>query len=420
MALKGGMPAPAFASPLPGPFVTDEERTLASPVLDAGGTPEALSFERAGPRARVAFDPRTAKAAIVTCGGLCPGINNVVRSLALQLLLGYGVREVIGFRFGLAGMVRSGREPIVLSPDGVRNIHRLGGSVLGTSRGLQDTAEIVRTLTESKVDMLFMVGGNGTLRAARDISAAIEASGLPIAVIAVPKTIDDDIALIDKSFGFETATELARCAIDAAHVEATGARNGVGVVKLMGRDAGFITAHATLASAEANFCLLPEYPFALEGPNGLLATLKRRLERRGHAVIVAAEGCGARLVVANTERDASGNVRYASRALDFGVYLCDAIKRYFGDAGVPITLKYIDPSYMIRAAPANAADAVYCSELARCAAHAAMAGKSNVLVGRCHGVFALVPIPLVVERTARVGPDLWLAVTEVTGQPPLQ
>jgi 6-phosphofructokinase 1 len=412
------LPSPSFASPLPGPFVEEDERTLVSPLVR--GPSVELSFERAGPRARLAFDPARTKAAIVTCGGLCPGINNVVRALSLQLLLSYGVREVVGFRYGFEGMTRGGLEPVVLSRDVVRHIHRLGGSVLGTSRGRQDTAELVNTLAASSVDVLFTVGGNGTLRAARDISEEIDSRGLPIAVVAIPKTIDDDIALIDKSFGFETAIEHARAAIDAAHVEAIGARNGVGVVKLMGRDAGFIAAHATLASAEANFCLLPEYPFAIRGPHGLLAALRRRLEQHGHAVIVAAEGCGLRLADGDAERDASGNLRYASPSLDFGPFLCDAIKRDFEAANVPITLKYIDPSYTIRAAPANAADAIYCAELARFAGHAAMAGKTNVLVGRCHGVYAHVPIPVVAGRLARVERELWLAVTEVTGQPTLE
>ena len=411
------LPSPSFASPLPGPFVGDEDRTLVSPLVS--GPSAALSFERAGPRARLAFDPSKTRAAIVTCGGLCPGINNVVRRLTLQLALAYGVREVIGFRYGFEGMTARGLEPIVLTPEVVRHIHRVGGSMLGTSRGRQDTAELVSTLAARSVDVLFTIGGNGTLRAAHDLANEIEARGLAIGVVAISKTIDDDIALIDESFGFQTAIQHARAAIDAAHVEATGARNGVGVVKLMGRDAGFIAARAAIASAEANFCLLPEYPFSIGGPNGLLAALRRRLERRDHAVIVAAEGCGIRLADRDAERDASGNLRYASASLDFGPFLCNEIKRHFEDARVPVTLKYIDPSYTIRAAPANAADAVYCAELARSAAHAAMAGKTNILVGRCHGVYAHVPIPMVTERIARVDEELWLAVTEVTGQPSL-
>jgi 6-phosphofructokinase 1 len=417
---RGALPA-TFPSPLPGPFQDDDARTLA--VIEsspAAPLDPAHAFEKAGARARIAFDPAQTRAAIVTSGGLCPGTNNVLRALVLELHHRYGVRDIIGFRYGLEGMsAASELEPMVLTPEVVRHAHRLGGTLLGTSRLRREGPALVDALQRHSVDVLFTVGGNGTMRAAAAIVDELERRNVKLAVVAVPKTIDDDIALVDKTFGFDTAVEHARAAIDAAHAEALAARKGVGVVKLMGRDAGFIAAHATIASGEANFCLLPEYPVTLGGERGLLAALERRLRGRDHAVIVVAEGCGKGLATSDAERDLAGNLRYASAALDIGPRICEAVKSHFAALGIPIVLKYIDPSYTIRAAPANASDAFYCVALARHAVHAAMAGRTGVMIGRCHGVYAHIPIELAIPRTPRVDGDLWQAVREVTGQPPL-
>jgi 6-phosphofructokinase 1 len=391
---------PRFDSPL--------DSSSASFVFDAPG-----ELEHAGPRARIFFDPRKARAAIVTCGGLCPGTNNVIRALYLTLFHRYGVHSVTGFRFGLAGMVSGGPEPLHLTPEIVRHVHRIGGTLLGTSRGRQSDAAIVDTLQQMAIDMLFMIGGNGTIRAAADIHAEIARRKLPIAVVVIPKTIDDDVPVIDKTFGFDTAVGHAAAAIDAAHAEALGAQNGIGIVKLMGRDSGFVAAHATIASGEANFCLLPEVQFDLDA---FFNAVRARLLLRGHAVIVVAEGCGAGLVRPGVERDASGNVRYASPELDIGTHIRDAMKTYFALARFPVNIKYIDPSYTIRAAIADANDAIYATELARNAAHAGMAGRTNVLVGRLRGEWMHLPLELVSRADRRVDRALWLTVREITGQ----
>jgi len=330
------------------------------------------------------------------------------------------VREVLGFRYGYEGLNPTvGLPPIRLGPDEVRTIHTQGGSFLGLSRGRQPASVMVDTLVANGINVLFPIGGDGTLRGAHAIYEEITRRGLDIAVVGVPKTIDNDVAFVDKTFGFETAVEVARQAIDAAHVEAWGARNGVAVVKLMGRDSGFIACSATLASAEVNFCLIPEVRFELDGPRGLLAAMEERLLARRHAVVVVAEGCGAALASATTERDPSGNIRYASADLDVGPRLRDAITKHFGTRNIGVTVKYIDPSYMIRSVPANATDAVFCDTLARNAVHAGMAGKTDMLIGRLHRLFVHVPIPIATVRKKRVDPDgeLWLAVTETTGQP---
>ncbi|MBS2012951.1 MAG: ATP-dependent 6-phosphofructokinase [Deltaproteobacteria bacterium] len=405
-------------------YIDDAVRVLCDVELRAGEAPDpARSFEKAGPRQKIFFEPKQLRAGILTAGGLCPGINNVIRSLVLMLVHKYEVAEVLGFRYGFAGLdPRNGHAPRTLEHASVESIHARGGTILGTSRGQQDAAAMVDELVRRRISCLFTIGGDGTMRGTHAIAAEIARRGLPIAVVGIPKTIDNDVAFVDKTFGFETAVAMARTAIDAAHTEATSAQNGIGLVKLMGREAGFIAAHATLASHDVNVCLVPEVRYELHGSNGLLAFLERRLATRGHAVIVVAEGCGAHLVPDGEQpRDASGNMKLTSTELDIGSHLKKVIEGHFAAQKTPIVLKYIDPSYMIRGVPANAVDSVFCDELARYAAHAAMAGKTDVMIGRIHRSFTHVPLALALGQKKRIDPDreLWLAVTETTGQPKL-
>lgn len=380
-----------------------------------------LRLEKAGPRARLYFDPQTTRAAIVTCGGLCPGINNVVRAIVLELAHRYHVAGVIGFRYGYEGLdAAEGVPPITLGPKDVTEIHQHGGSMLGVGRGARSVTSMVDTLVREKIDMLFTIGGDGTLKGAHAIAEEVTRRGLSIAIVGIPKTIDNDVAYVDQTFGFDTAVAVARTALDAAHTEAVSARNGIGLVKLMGRESGFIAAQATLASADVNFCLVPEVPFALEGEHGLLPALERRLAARGHAVIAVAEGCAIHLARPDeVTHDASGNMRFAGPEADVGARLRDAIDAYFRAKALPVTLKLIDPSYMLRSVPANAADAVFCDQLARHAVHAAMAGRTDVVVARRHGAYVHLPIALATSERKRINPDggFWQSVTAATGQP---
>lgn len=398
-------------------FTGDDARVLADVELRAGEAPRVdHAFEKAGPRARIFFEPKAVRAAVVTCGGLCPGINNVVRSLVMVLRHAYGVPHVIGFRYGYEGLGPDAEPVVELTHDRVHDIHRQGGSLLGLSRGAQDVGVMVDTLVRERVDVLFTIGGDGTLSGAHALAQEIARRKLPIGVVGIPKTIDNDIVCVDKTFGFETAVEEAKRVIDAAHVEALGARRGVGIVKLMGRESGFIAAAASVASRDVNFCLVPEVPFSEER---LLAALGERLARRGHALVVIAEGCAASLArEGEGERDASGNVRYAK--LDCGVRLRDRVEAWGKTAG-GASVKYIDPSYLVRGVPANATDAAFCDELARHAAHAAMAGFTDLVVGRWHRIFTHVPLVQVAGRKRRIDPEgaMWLAVREATGQPEL-
>jgi 6-phosphofructokinase 1 len=409
----------AVASPMRGVrFVAEGEHVIygssmaaLEPYLDAGAPPPA--FELAGPRPRLVFDPARTAAGIVTCGGLCPGLNDVIRALVMSLHYHYGVRRVIGFQYGYEGLVaRYGHARLELTPARVSRIHEMGGTVLGSSRGQQDLGEMVDTLEREGIGMLFTVGGDGTLRGAHAIAAEVTRRGLPIAIVGVPKTIDNDISFIQKSFGFETAVSEARRATYAAHSEAAGARNGIGLVKLMGRDSGFIAAYTVLADSQVNFCLVPEVPFTLPG---LLAALDERIARRGHAVIVVAEGAGLDLLPGTGERDASGNVKPA----DIGAFLRDAIRQHFAARGVEISLKYIDPSYIIRSLPATAHDSSFCVLLGHSAVHAAMAGRTDMVVGYWGNDFTHVPIPLAVSARKKIDPQgsLWSSVISTTGQP---
>ncbi len=401
-------------------FVTDDDRVLAEHDLNkiqarlAAGK-EPLAFERSGPREKVFFDPSESRCAIVTCGGLCPGLNDVIRGLVMQLYHRYGITKIYGIRYGYEGFIPKYRHPaLVLHPEGIESIHLLGGTILGSSRGPQPVPETVDQLNEMQVNMLFVIGGDGSLRGAKDISEEVARRGQKIAVIGVPKTIDNDIMFVDKSFGFETAFAEAVKSITAAHVEARGAYNGVGLVKLMGRHSGFIACFAALAEGEANFVLIPEVPFSLEGEHGLLAELETRLARRKHAVIVVAEGAGQDIIDSDLGTDASGNQRLA----DIGFYLRDRITSHFARKNIPLSLKYLDPSYVIRSVPASPQDSVFCNRLAQNAVHAAMSGKTNMTVGRWHGQFVNLPIDLVTRGRRQVDPqgELWLSVLEATGQ----
>jgi 6-phosphofructokinase 1 len=376
-----------------------------------------LSFEHAGPRKRLYFDSSKTTAAIVTCGGICPGLNDVILGIVNQLSFGYGCTRILGIRYGYEGLIpRFGHRPLTLGPDFVSTIHMLGGTILGSSRGHQNPGEMADHLKELGVDILFVIGGDGTMCGGAAITEEIQRRGLRKCVIGIPKTIDNEVMYLDKSFGFETAFAEAVKAVSGAHVEAIGAVNGIGLVKLMGRDSGFIACNATLASQQVNFCLIPEVPFALTGARGFLEALRYRIAQRKHAVIVVAEGAGQDLMQMNQrETDASGNRRLG----DIGPFLQQRISEFFSSRGIPLNLKYIDPSYIIRSVPASPQDNVYCSQLAQHAVHAAMAGKTNMLVGRWHGSFVHVPFELIINRRHKVDPnsDLWHSVLGCTGQP---
>ncbi|WP_305072870.1 ATP-dependent 6-phosphofructokinase [Propionivibrio sp.] len=397
--------------------VSDKARVPCSVIVDPDAPPaEELFFEVAGPREKLFFDPKKTRAGVVTCGGLCPGLNNVIRSLVLQLYHGYGVREILGFTNGYQGLDPwRGSEPIPLTPEFVEDIHKEGGTVLNTSRGPVDVSVAVDNLIRRKVDILFVVGGDGTQRGGAELFEEARSRGHALAVVGVPKTIDNDVAFVTRTFGYVTAVEEAAKAIACAHTEAHSVFNGISVVKIMGRHAGFIAAGATVASQDVNFTLVPEVPFVLDGEDGFLVALKERMLRRAHAVILVAEGAGQHLMAGGEDKyDASGNLK----SKDIGIFLRDRIESYFKAEGIPFALRYFDPSYMIRSVPACADDAVLCDFYARNAVHAAMAGKTGLVIGQHHGVFTHVPIGLLASQKKQLdlNSPAWLGVLASTGQ----
>lgn len=381
---------------------------------------EPLFFEMAGPRAKIYFDPSKVHCAVATCGGLCPGTNDVIRAIVLELHYLYNVRHIYGVRYGFQGFIpKYGYDLVELKPDVVADIHTFGGTILSSSRGPQDIGEIVDALDRINIRILFLIGGDGTLRAADLICQEIKKRELRISVIVIPKTIDNDISFVSRSFGFDTAVQMATEAIRAAHTEALGGPNGIGLVKLMGRYSGFIAANACLALREVNFVLIPEADFDLEGPCGLFSCLEARLRSRNHAVIVVAEGAGQKYFSEETlPRDPSGNIKPG----DIGLFLCYQIQEYFRCQDLEVTLKYIDPSYLIRSTPANYNDSIYCGFLGQNAVHAGMAGKTAMLVSRWHGHYVHIPIKMAVGKRKELDLDspLWRSLLESTGQPSMK
>jgi 6-phosphofructokinase 1 len=403
-------------SPVRRRWVDERGSVPASIVRVDGETADDLFFELAGPRKALFFDPASVRAGIVTCGGLCPGLNDVIRSLFNELYHAYGVKHVLGFRWGYQGLdPEAGVEPVVLTHQVVDGIHLQGGTILGTSRGPVDKVRAVDNLIKRGINVLFTIGGDGTQRGARDLFLEAQRRGYALSVVGVPKTIDSDIPFVARSFGYLTAVQEAAHVLQRAHTEARSVQNGISLVKLMGRHAGFLTAAATVASQDVNFTLIPEVPFKLDGEGGLLRALERRIVERGHAVIAVAEGCGQDLLEnAGQERDASGNLKLK----DIGQFLSGKIGAWFKGRNIPFVLRYFDPSYIVRSSPANTEDSILCDQFARHAVHAAMAGKTGLVIGYLHDRFIHVPIELLTTQQKRVDPDgpAWSAVLAATGQ----
>ncbi|EED95817.1 6-phosphofructokinase, partial [Thalassiosira pseudonana CCMP1335] len=375
-------------------------------------------YVRAGPVEKLHFNPKNVNAAIVTCGGLCPGLNNVIREVTRALFHLYGIEgKVYGIVGGYKGFYDPKTPPINLTVESVENIHHEGGTILGSSRGGFDMDKILEFIRSKKIRQLYVIGGDGTHRGAFKIHETCMEKGLHVAVAGIPKTIDNDVDYLDRSFGFITSVEAAQTAIRAAKVEAScNLPNGVGIVKLMGRSSGFIAAHATLGSGDVDLCLIPEVPIVLDGPNGCLPHLWRRVKKNGYAVIVVAEGAGEELLGESTETDASGNKKLPQ----IGEFMKKAVNDYFRKQGEEATVKYIDPSYMIRSVPANATDTLYCMQLGQNAVHGCFAGYTGFSVGLCNNKMCLLPIPELVATSPRQMNPMgrtWERILAVTRQP---
>ncbi|XP_021835160.1 ATP-dependent 6-phosphofructokinase 5, chloroplastic [Spinacia oleracea] len=407
-------------------YVDIDDRTLlkvikyASPTsagaecIDPNCTWVEQWVHRAGPRKEIYFEPTKVKAAIVTCGGLCPGLNDVIRQIFFTLER-YGVQKIFGVRYGFRGFFDPELPMKKLSREHVQDINLEGGSLLGTSRGGASTSDIVDSIEAKEIDMVFILGGNGTHAGANAIHNECRKRKMKVSVICVPKTIDNDILLMDKTFGFDTAVEAAQRAINSAYIEAHSAYHGIGLVKLMGRSSGFIAMHASLASGQVDICLIPEVPFTLDGPNGVLSHLEHLIRTKGAAVVCVAEGAGQELLAAPDLKDLSGNAVLG----DIGVHFKNQIKSYFNEKGIHADVKYIDPTYMVRSVRANASDAILCTVLGQNAVHGAFAGYSGITMGICNTHYVFLPITEVIHTPRAVNPNsrMWHRCLTSTGQP---
>jgi 6-phosphofructokinase 1 len=385
------------------------------PLMDANKkTLESkIAIQKAVVRAKLHFNPSKTNVGIVTCGGLCPGLNDVVRAITHACISNYGVRRVYGFRYGFWGLSAKGRHTVLeLSRSLVHDVHTHGGTFLGSSRGPQSKEEMIQTLLDLEINVLFCVGGDGTQRGALMIGDEARRRGLDIAVMGVPKTIDNDLSFSHRTFGFETAVEQAVTAIRAAHAEATSVQYGVGIVKVMGRHSGFIAAQASLASELVNMCFIPENPVTLDIVKMLIET---RFKFSTHCVICVAEGFGQEWFnVEGQGKDASGN----AKLVDIGAYLSKEIGKWLKthekfSSGV---VKYIDPSYMVRGCAPNASDASFCVHLANLAVHEAMYGTTNSIITFWYSNYVVVPTKLAtsLRRVVNTRGLLWKLVREMT------
>jgi len=368
---------------------------------------------RSGPRQKIHFNPEKSAAVIVTCGGICPGLNSVIREIVMTLK-GYGVPRVYGCRGGYKGMVMP-EQWMELTPAVVQNIHMQGGTILVSDRGNPPPMQIAECMRSQQITHCFVLGGDGTHRGAMEIFKSMQAIGHGAAVVGVPKTIDNDIPILDRSFGFKTASMEAKKAIDAALTEATCNTNCISLVKLMGRHCGFIAMEATLAARHVDVCLLPEMQLSLPK---LLTHALHLIRTKGNAVIVVAEGCGDTLIKSSGDTDAGGNKKLA----DVGTWLKEQFHMFFRKMLVPMTLRYFDPTYMIRAVPANPNDSVLCSVLGQQAVHGAMAGYSGFTVGKVDERYVMLPIHAITTTPPRrVDPLMadYRALMAATGQPNL-
>ncbi|KAL4422989.1 hypothetical protein ABPG77_005469 [Micractinium sp. CCAP 211/92] len=350
---------------------------------------------RSGPRKTIYHNPKDVTAAIVTCGGLCPGLNDVVQNI-VYTLDDYGVPEdqIFGIRYGLRGFLDRHAKPVQLSRQTVDGIQLKGGTVLGTSRGNAKIPAIVERLRLWGINQLYVIGGNGGNAAAHAIAKECREQGVVCNVVGVPKSIDNDIQLIDRCFGFDTAVEEAQRSLISARVEARSS-GGISVVKLMGRQSGFIAMNASMASGVVDVCLIPEIRFDLEKLCDFVATI---MARKDYCVVCVAEGAGQDIMDSSGPKgtDASGNPILQ----DIGVFLRDVFKKRF--KGVDV--KYIDPSYMIRSIPTITTDRIYCKVLGQGAVHGAFAGYTDFTVGLVNTHYVFLPTTTIIQFPRTVDP----------------
>jgi ATP-dependent phosphofructokinase / diphosphate-dependent phosphofructokinase len=253
-----------------------------------------------------------ARFGILTGGGDCPGLNAVIRGVVRAGVNRHG-HQIIGFRYGWAGVLEA--NTVELTARNTAGILHRGGTILGTSRTNPfkgdggGTALVRETLEREGIDALIPIGGEDTL----GVAARLSAEGVP--VVGVPKTIDNDLAGTDVTFGFHTAVQIATDAIDRLHTTAES-HNRVIILEVMGRHAGWIAAYSGIAGG-ADVILVPERPFDIDE---VCESIKRRhAGGRTFSIVVVSEGAvprdGGGLTTAGAKTDAFGHARLGGIAV---------------------------------------------------------------------------------------------------------
>jgi len=384
-------------------LMNDSKAALRSHALDGGAI-------RGNACKHIWWEPKKVKAALITAGGLCPGLNSIIQGVTNCLWRDYGVRQIVGITAGYNGLSDPAKHPsMLLTPELVEDIHMRGGSILKAGRGGFNAAKICETLRAGGYTHLFVIGGDGTQYAGHLLYVEARKQKLPISVVGVPKSIDNDVLFVDRTFGFDSAVEAAAGVIRNGWVEATSCPNAVGIVKLMGRDAGFVAAHAALASNLVDLVLVPEVEVEMED---VLQFVDATLAHKGHMVVVVAEGAG-QAHVATGQKDASGHTVYG----DVGVYLRDTLNKHLKPKGGRTF--YIDPSYIIRSVPPTPNDHIYCARLANNAVHTAMRGYTGVCVGAIHNIIVILKSKLIAsgKKQLKIKSSTWQSCVQVCSMP---
>jgi ATP-dependent phosphofructokinase / diphosphate-dependent phosphofructokinase len=268
---------------------------------------------------------------VLTGGGDCPGLNAVIRAVVRKGVAEYGY-DFVGFRDGWRGPLE--RETVPLGIQQVRGILPRGGTILGTSRTNPFKIEggverIEATLRDLGLDALIAIGGEDTLGVAKRLYD----NG--VNVVGVPKTIDNDLAATDYTFGFDTAVNIAMEAIDRLHTTAESHHRAM-IVEVMGRHAGWIALHAGMAGG-ANVILLPEQPFDV---GAVCDYVEHRFKTHYSPIIVVAEGATPKegtMTLQTGEVDAFGHVRLGG----IGQLLAEEVEKRTGKESRAVVLGHV-------------------------------------------------------------------------------
>jgi 6-phosphofructokinase 1 len=449
-----------------------------------------LTFAEAGPRNMLRFPghhKKLLKVGVLVSGGIAPGINAVISGIVQRHVLYHTPQitdlrvpgktprsytlQVFGFRNGFAGLL-AGDDVTVLydsdSPDEklrahLRRIANRGGSEIGTSRydDLLSTADpdkrekdldqVAENLANRHFDILYVIGGDGSMRAAHATWKRSRDNGKSLSVIGVPKTMDNDILWVWQSFGFLSAVEKAREALQQLHTEATS-NPRLCVVQLFGSDSGFVVSHAALASGVCDAALIPEVPFTMkkladyiterlskrfrpgaggQSPYGMIVMAETAvpqdaedylsdpevdLDENEKAAIQAFVSKGCRVHGQTPDELRTGGLKVVSRVLQKRIREMKVDDAYWADFRVFTN----EPRHLLRAIPPSASDVAFGQRLGVLAVDNAMAGYTDFMISQWMTEYVLVPLDLVVLGRKRVPPNgiFWKSVVASTGQPP--